>query len=142
MQTPRKAFSNSRQGIFWGSMTHLINATSRRLNTHTIKQPCPQVLFSVITHNIEMSGCSWVLFWSQRTRPETKPSCSLGNSLNRHSQNAVRTKPNQFWLPLLLTNMQSHPSRPWPLKCHIPFCFIQGGCKKTPKSSPQIFPDL
>lgn len=97
---PGKAF-------FWLPRIHAINATSGRLNARTVQQPCPQVLFSIITHSTEMLGCSWALFWSERTLPETKPSCSFGNLLKRPSQNAARTRLNQFWLPLRYTNVQS-----------------------------------
>lgn len=114
---------------------HAINVSSRRLNACTVKQPCPQVLLSIVTHSTEMLGCSWALFWSETTLFERKSSCCFSNLLKSHSQSAAWTRLNQFWLPLLYTNMQNYPSRLWSLKCHVPFCFMllmPVDCKNTP----------
>lgn len=126
-QMPRKVFSNSRQGFFFFLVPwiHAINVSSRRLNACTVEQPCPQVLLSIVTHSTEMLGCSWALFWSETTLFERKSSCCFSNLLKSHSQSAAWTRLNQFWLPLLYTNMQNYPSRLWSLNVTSPFvsCF-------------------
>lgn len=80
----------------------------------------------------------WVvpgLFWSETTLSERKPSCCFSNLLKSHSKSAAWARFNQFWLPLLYTNMQNYPSRLWSLKRHISFCFmllIPVDCENTP----------
>lgn len=117
---------------------HAINATSRRLNAHTVNQPCPKVLFPSLP---TIQKCQVVPRLSSGLKQlflkQNPFALSVTCWTDACSQNAAQIRLNQFWLPLLYTNMQSYPSRLWPLKCHILFCFmlvIPVGCKNSQRS--------